>query len=133
MAFRIAHTQTVEQREPRKRDKDYLSYIASLSCVICGNPNVECAHIRMASFEYGKTETGAGRKPDDYWVVPLCANHHRLTNEAQHSGGERDWWEEQCINPFDLCRDLNRVYPDIEVGELLIGATRALAKLRRGS
>ena len=133
MAFRIQPKPIVnEQRAPRKRDKGYLGYIAQLSCVICANPNVECAHLRAASAEHGKPDTGAGRKPDDYWTLPLCAEHHRLSKEAQHEENERAWWKRQEIDPFALCRDLNTVYPDIEAAELLIGATRALAKLRMG-
>lgn len=42
----LTHQQP-RQRLPRERDKDYLAFIASLSCVLCG-AEPECAHIRFA-------------------------------------------------------------------------------------
>ena len=29
------------------RDKNYLKFIRGLECVVCGNPHVEAAHLRM--------------------------------------------------------------------------------------
>jgi len=41
----------------------------------------EAAHLRMASAAYGKS-SGLNRKPEDRWVLPLCADDHRLARHA---------------------------------------------------
>mgnify|MGYP003627783575 FL=1 len=83
------------------RDKNYLKFIRGLECVVCGNPHVEAAHLRM------NTDGGMGMKPSDCWVLPLCSAHHRL----QHHIGEEKFWEGK--DPHALCEDLYKVKGDI--------------------
>ena len=131
----------MRQRLPRQRNPRYLAYIARLPCVLCLTKPVECAHVRytescrhcmtLGNFKscsvcqntrlrFGKRHVGAGEKPCDWWVAPLCPNHHRNGPYAQHSRGERAWWLSQGIDPLRLCMDLRQVYPDVGAGEATI-------------
>lgn len=86
---------------PRVRDEKHLRFIRDLPCLICGtNQDIHAAHIRAARARWGKTETGAGQKPDDAWTVPLCGDHHVWGSDAQHTRGEMAWWGERGIDPF---------------------------------
>lgn len=60
----------------------------------------------MASAAYGKPETGAGRRPDDKWVVPLSPLLHRLTTESQHSMNEAEFWAQFNFDPLALAEQL---------------------------
>jgi len=67
-----------QPKQKTYRNKDYLNYIRSLPCLICGNPESEAHHVRrqywMASM---------GRKPHDYVAIPLCRTHHTAANEQR--------------------------------------------------
>lgn len=76
------------------RDKKHLNFIRTLECVMCANPFVVAAHLRIG------TDGGTSLKPSDSWVTPLCDPCHRY----QHNKGERTFWKE--TNPHQLCRDL---------------------------
>src|ERR1700761_1229806 len=69
-------------RTPRKKNPRYLAFIRLMRCCICGRLDSEAAHIRSASLENGKSHTGLGQKPDDFWTLPLCRDHH----SEQHRG-----------------------------------------------
>jgi hypothetical protein len=87
----------VRQRQPRIEDAAHLAYVRTLPCLICGKPGSDPAHLRTASREYGKRETGMQEKPSDCWVLPLCRFHH----SEQHSGNELAWWASYGIpDPF---------------------------------
>src|SRR5258708_2869153 len=99
----------VRQRYPRQKETEYLVYIRSLECALCGNDiSVEAAHVRRGSGEWNKPLTGLGVKPDDFWTVPLCSLHH----SKQHSLGELLYWFEAKIDVFLLAVKLRRAYPD---------------------
>lgn len=93
---------------------DYLDYIRRFECIICEAP-AEAAHVRYGDWSnYAKVSSGLSKKPDDCWAIPLCPNHHRLTNEAQHKGNERRFWERHGIDPLLYCVLLRHAYPDPE-------------------
>lgn len=106
----------LRQRQPRVRNKAYLGWIARLPCVTCGREPVECAHVRMAAPEVGKRQCGKGEKPSDWWALPLCPGCHRLDPNAQHTMGEREWWEARDIDPIQVCLTLQALHdqPDSE-------------------
>jgi hypothetical protein len=82
------------------RDESYLALVRQCPCLHCGmDPAGEAAHLRMASGAHGKA-SGIGKKPDHRWSLPLCGAHHRLTDNAQHNIGERQFWHELGIDPF---------------------------------
>ena len=127
---------SVRQRLPRQKDKKYLEFISSLVCCLCG-AEPECAHVRFTEacpacrgdgwyeidseqwqctdcmgtgYRYAKRPVGAAETASDAWALPMCPNHHRLTNQAQHADGERLWWQQQGIDPLALCVALQDAY-----------------------
>ncbi len=114
-----------KQKRPRAQSGDHLKTIRSLPCCICGtHKEVEAAHIRMGSQQFGKREAGAGEKPDDCWSVPLCAGHHRLGPYSQHAMSEDRFWEIHKINPFVLALALWRAKEDQAACDLIISQMR---------
>jgi hypothetical protein len=103
-------------------DKKHKGLIAQLPCVVCHSVPVHVAHIRYASAEDGADITGAGRKPDDWRVLPLCPRHHLHGPEAQHSMGERAFWRGHGINPFDLARSLYASGDVYEMEQMVLNA-----------
>lgn len=49
-------------------ERDYLSKVASLGCIICGG---------IAEIHHIRTGQGMGKKSSNFEVIPLCPNHHR--------------------------------------------------------
>jgi hypothetical protein len=96
----------LRQRRPRVRNERHLSLVRKLPCLICGRHPSEAAHVRYGDEEHGKRSTGVAEKPSDKWAVPLCEKHHRTGKDAQHSSGERGWWQRQGIDPLALCEAL---------------------------
>ena len=88
-------------KRPHKADPKHLRFVHGLPCLICGLPG-EAAHVRYASIQHGKPETGMGRKPDDRWCCPLCPAHHREGPDAQHGTSERQWWIDHKIDPLNI-------------------------------
>lgn len=62
----------------------------------------EAAHVRFASAAFGKA-SGLQKKPEDKRALPLCAPDHHLNRDAQHNGGEREFWERLGIDPLPTC------------------------------
>ncbi len=125
--FRLPIKHRVRQRLPRIIDKKYKGYIAALPCVILNSRPVEVAHLRSGSPLYKKRPTGMAEKPSDKWTLPLSAEMHRLSNDAQHNHNELEWWASHHINPFELCIDLQKVYPDLTRARDIIQFHRAKA------
>jgi hypothetical protein len=87
------------ERQPREHDDNYLNFIRSLRCCLCGtNEGVEAAHLRVGSINDGKPTTGMGEKSSDKWALPLCKRHHDL----QHQMSESEFWASFGIDPFAL-------------------------------
>lgn len=116
MAARVKTKPTfmIEKKGRRKRsssrkvDEKYLMLIRALPCASCkSEPAGEAAHIRMADAKHKKPITGMQIRPDDEFVMPLCAEHHRLGNDAQHSMNERKFWEGVGIpDPVGMAKTL---------------------------
>jgi len=116
-AFSVASTR---QKRPRVKNEGHLDFIRSLSCVICGSPDPDAAHIRMASDLHGKRHTGMAEKPSDKWTVPLCRAHHG----EQHSHNELTWWARRGIDPFGLALSLYAHSGDYELACSILDAHR---------
>ena len=56
-----------------KLEKEHLSKVQSLGCLICGSPAI-CHHIRNRGD--GKGNIGIGKRANHYEVIPLCPDHH---------------------------------------------------------
>jgi len=95
------------QRTPRKTDPQYLDWIRSLPCLLCGdNTTVEAAHVRLGERLLDKRPVGKGEKPDDRWALPLCGRHHR----QQHAIGESVFWKGHDVQPLVACLVLQHSY-----------------------
>lgn len=119
------------QRQPRREDGAKLIFVRLLSCVICGRKPVEAAHLRVASRLYGKRGVGNSERPDDVWVAPLCAGHHR-GNGGQHTMNELEFWRSHNIaNPFALCLAIHAAYEadDLARAEQVVAEHRILAMI----
>lgn len=112
----------------RVRDTAHLAYVRRLPCVATyvetGRLVYGCqaAHLRLNSAAHGKTE-GGQRKPSDQWVAPLSAEQHRIQGDVK---GERQFWGDLGVDPFDLCQRLYAVSGDIEAGETIIKQARRM-------
>ena len=120
----------LRQRKPRVIDKKHKGLIAQLPCVICHVEPVQVAHIRYASAEDDADVTGAGRKPDDWRVLPLCPRHHMYGKDAQHSMGEEEFWRGHGINPFALAKALFK-FKDVYKMDFLVRNAKTLFPARK--
>lgn len=120
-----------KSRGGRREERDHLGFIRKLPCCVCGKRmGVEAAHLRLASPIHGKGATGMGTKPNDCWVNPLCAEHHRTDPDSQHNTSEEAFWARHGIDPFGLATSLYASSGDEEAAELIIQAARLKAKQR---
>ncbi len=116
----------------REINREHKAAIAQLFCVATAiRHGIECygvhvAHIRFSQHYAGARNPGLQRKPDDRWVLPLCAHEHRL----QHSMGERDYWAELGVDPHALAAALFDASPDIAEMQLLLQVTLSSATER---
>jgi hypothetical protein len=67
------------------RDPNYLEWVRSLPCRVCGNWPSEAHHIRGVG-HLG----GMGLKATDLAVMPLCSRHHRALHD-QGTNRERQF------------------------------------------
>jgi hypothetical protein len=96
----------IEQRQPRQRDEEYLNFIRSQPCCLCGDDTtVQAAHLRVGSINDGKPYTGMAEKSSDIWALPLCSEHH---HEQHAAGNELAWWKSYGIDPFALAMHYRR-------------------------
>lgn len=106
-------------RHPRQINEAHCNFIRSLSCLICkDNTATECAHVRMAKPALGKRQTGKGERPDDKWTVPLCSSCHL----DQHDIGEKQFWDDQMVDPIIIALALWASTGDHETGEQIVSA-----------
>jgi hypothetical protein len=82
--------------EPRRhRDKDYLKFVASQPCLVCGRSPADAHHLRFTQ------PRAMGRKVSDEFTVPLCRTHHR---DNHRFGDEVAWWGRRAIDPIATSR-----------------------------
>ncbi len=122
----IRPSQSPRQRLPRQKDPKHLDFIRALPCPISlKTRGIEAAHVRFASNEHDKLQTGMQTRPDDKWTIPLCPHWHRTGAESQHAGSERQFWRRHNINVLQVCIDLYAVTGDIDAGrEIIFKANR---------
>ena len=60
-----------------KSERDYMSRVADLGCICCGQP---------AELHHPRKHTGLGLRSSHFDVIPLCPNHHRLGKVSVHLG-----------------------------------------------
>lgn len=107
----------------RIEDAKHLAFIRTLPSVVSGIIGCEACHIRFGDPRHRKPRTGIGRKPDDFFVLPLTPEEHR----QQHSTNERVWWTGQGFDdPCQLALDLYAVTGDEDRAVAIIRAAPGL-------
>lgn len=81
------------KKTKRHEDKKWLLEQRKHPCLFTGKTDVEVAHIRNGS------NAGTGRKPDDYYTVPIAWSIHR--EEHQH-GSVRTFLKYFGMYPLSL-------------------------------
>lgn len=126
MGFAIRRPPTAFTFDPsskktrRIEDPRHLAFIRLLPSVVSGEYGCEACHIRAGSAVHKKVWTGAGRKPDDAWCLPLTPAEHR----TQHSMDELAFWRSHEIDPFELAVRLYEVSGDVQAAEQIIRKVR---------
>ena len=70
-------------RRGPERCADYLAWIRTLPCILCGtSAGVEAGHTNALG------PRGLGQKASDFSAIPLCADHHRKLPSSYHRLGE---------------------------------------------
>jgi hypothetical protein len=97
------------------RSPDYLAWIRTLGCVVCGRVSggsiiSEAAHTNVLG---GR---GMAQKTSDFSAIRLCAEHHRINPNSYHRLGEARFVQAQQLNLPELVSSLNirfrRLVPD---------------------
>jgi hypothetical protein len=96
-----------ERRSPRRgpaRDWQYLAWIRTLGCCLCGTTvDVEAAHTG--------SDGGQSQKASDYSCIPLCHDCHQAAPLSWHrnrAACERRIFERLTMTVEQLVRELNR-------------------------
>lgn len=111
------------QKHPRQHNRNHLSFIGKLPCIVCGTRRgIEAAHIRMGNPLYGKSAAGMAEKSSDAFTVPLCMAHH----DEQHSMNEAQFWMALAIDPLQLALALFHSTGDEERAEAIIRSHREI-------
>lgn len=127
--------QPLRQREPRQRDQPYMMWIKQLPCVRCAYRgyavnSCEVAHLKMGIAFHGWREAGVQEKSSDQRSTPLCARCHRTDRDAQHSMGERSFWDSMNLCPACLAIALSEAYDEGRSGSAVIWAAVREARTR---
>jgi hypothetical protein len=73
------------------RSDKHLASVRVMRCRACGiEPPAEAAHVRKGA------DGAGGKKPSDYFAVPLCERCHKV----QHQIGEPAFWSD--IDPIEI-------------------------------
>lgn len=68
---------------------------------MCHARPIEVAHVRNGS------GAGVGQKPDDFFTISLCRDHH----SEQHRIGERSFEKLHGVNMLSLAEEFAKVSP----------------------
>lgn len=81
----------------REKAPDYLAYVRTKGCLVCGKPAI-AHHIQHGEPSAMQAKSG------DKWAVPLCFEHHNGSKYSVHDfGNERLWWSLAGIDPIQWC------------------------------
>ena len=71
-------------KRPSKAERDYLSRVVVLGCIVCVNNGYEDSEAEIHHIGNGTM----GKRASNYEVIPLCETHHRTGNigTAVHAG-----------------------------------------------
>jgi len=91
----------------KNRDADYLSFVRSRGCLICGRTS-EAHHQAV------RGHGSVGTKCSDYRALPLCHDHHCGGGTAEQPGSVhsmgRGFWGRYGVDPDVAVAQLNQDY-----------------------
>jgi len=116
----IRKIQKAKPRTDRWKSQRHLKHVRSHACCACDSEvNIEAAHLR------NETDGGMGRKPSDYFALPLCGGPEGC-HARQHRVGEETLWSVIGKDPFAIIEaliasspmrsEINGVRSDRELG-----------------
>lgn len=98
----VRRIQKPKARTDRWKSQSHLAHVRKHACVACdAEAPIEAAHVRLGS------DGGLGRKPSDWFAVPLCRDCHA----TQHRVGERTFWLRREKDPEAIIAELIRTSP----------------------
>ena len=76
----------------KKADKDYLSRVANLGCIVCRNLGFGIAPAEYVAIHHIRDGQGMSQKAPHTETLPLCAAHHQNGGRgvALHAG-QKTW------------------------------------------
>ncbi|WP_152045454.1 DUF968 domain-containing protein [Aureimonas psammosilenae] len=109
--------QPLGKKQRRIEEPRHLAFIRTLPSIISGQMGCEACHIRFGDPRHRKPMAGTGRKPDDWFTVPMTPDEHR----HQHSMNEHAFYEGHGINdPCQLALDIYAVTGDPDEARRII-------------
>ena len=90
-APRIARTVGFQRKKERvpTAERDHITNIHNLFCVICGAAFPQAHHLRNLT---GENNPGTSRRRADKYAIPLCNAHHNGSNDSAHHDGDDEVW-----------------------------------------
>ena len=93
-----------------KSEQDYMSRVADLGCICCGQP---------AELHHPRRHTGLGLRSSNYDVIPLCPSHHRLGKVSVHLG--KDLFEHKFGTEKELLKKVKKALIEKQKMEDFLG------------
>lgn len=82
-----------QNRSDRWKSQTHCTFLRKFACSACHSESgIEVSHIRIG------TDGGLGRKPSDYYAIPLCKDYHT----ALHTDGEATFYRTAKIDAHAL-------------------------------
>ena len=71
-------------KAPKVRNYDYMSYVRTHPCCLCGEPRADAHHHSRPH------AAGMGQKDSDLTCIPLCREHHQDLHHARLDAADLD-------------------------------------------
>lgn len=86
----------------RWKSQAHCNWLRGFACCACDSDVcIEVSHIRIG------TDGGMGRKPSDYYSLPLC----KICHQSLHQKGERTFYDVNNISALELAVEFAKASP----------------------
>jgi len=96
----------------KKKDKDRFDKLRQLGCIACSKKGIFSEPV----IHHIRRFTGVGLRPPHDKTIPLCPQHHNMSNESIHLNKKK--FEELFGNELDLLDEVNRQIKKLEKGDI---------------
>ena len=69
------------KKKPTLKEQKHMEKVASIGCIACRKLGI---YDSPAEIHHIRNKTGMGKRSNHYLTIPLCAHHHRNSNESYH-------------------------------------------------